>query len=52
MADYGLISPCKNCPFRTDIKPFITAARAKDILSSQGEFHCHKTIEVGEPIRR
>jgi hypothetical protein len=44
---YGLVSPCKNCPFRTDIKPYITAARAADILRSQGEFHCHKTITIG-----
>jgi hypothetical protein len=50
VASYDLITPCKNCPFRSDIKPFITAARAKEILQSQGEFNCHKTIEVGEPI--
>jgi hypothetical protein len=44
---YGLVTPCANCPFRTDVRPYITVARVRDILSSQGEFHCHKTIEVG-----
>src|ERR1041385_6471860 len=48
MAEYGLITPCANCPFRTDIRPYITVARVREILSSQGEFHCHKTIEVGD----
>lgn len=50
MADYGLITPCANCPFRSDVRPYITAGRAKEILTSQGEFHCHKTVELGEPI--
>ena len=47
---YGLITPCANCPFRTDVKPYITVARVREILTSEGEFHCHKTIEVGEHI--
>lgn len=50
MADYGLVAPCANCPFRSDIRPFITAARASEILHSQGEFYCHKTIKIGDPI--
>jgi hypothetical protein len=50
MSAYGLITPCAQCPFRSDIRPYITAARVKEILSSQGEFHCHKTIEVGDAI--
>lgn len=48
MAEYGLITPCANCPFRTDIQPFITAARAREILTQDGEFHCHKTITIGD----
>jgi len=45
---YGLISPCVNCPFRTDIKPYLRADRVREILSSPGEFHCHKTITVDD----
>lgn len=50
MSAYSLITPCAQCPFRTDIKPFITAERAESILTADGEFHCHKTIEVGDNI--
>lgn len=41
--NYDLKSPCKHCPFRSDIKPFIAAERARDILSGN-EFQCHKTV--------
>lgn len=47
---YRLVTPCGNCPFRSDVKPYITAARAREILSSRGEFHCHKTIELGDGL--
>ena len=50
MADYGLTTPCANCPFRTDIKPYITSERCEEILNTQGEFPCHKTIRLGDPI--
>lgn len=50
MSAYGLKTPCANCPFRTDVKPYIRAERAHDILAAQGEFHCHKTITTGETI--
>jgi len=44
---YDLKQPCANCPFRTDIPPFLTPGRAKDILDTltrqQGTFTCHKT---------
>lgn len=45
---YGLTTPCANCPFRTDVRPYITAARAREILSSEGEFHCHKTLDYSD----
>lgn len=44
MATYGLMSPCAQCPFRTDIQPYLTPGRARDILTANGEFHCHKTV--------
>jgi hypothetical protein len=45
---YDLIRPCKDCPFRTDIRPFLTTARAEEIaetLLSGGTFACHKTVD-------
>ena len=45
---YDLITPCAQCPFRTDITPYITAERAESILLADGEFHCHKTITVSD----
>lgn len=50
MSAYGLITPCSNCSFRTDVRPYIRAERAREILTANGEFHCHKTIEVGDAI--
>lgn len=44
-----LVRPCKSCPFRADVKPFITWQRAKEIcdalLVHQGSFQCHKTVD-------
>ena len=30
---YKLKSPCSNCPFRTDIRPYLRPDRAEEILS-------------------
>ena len=54
---YDLRKPCDNCPFRSDITPFIRPDRAEEIASSDGEFPCHKTTEFSdeedpEPINR
>lgn len=42
-----LRAPCPKCPFRTDIEPFLTAARAREIASGlaggQATFACHQT---------
>lgn len=50
--------PCANCPFRTDVPPFLGVTRAQEIVSyAMGDktFACHKTVvyddEDGEPIR-
>lgn len=43
--DYDLHAPCAQCPFRSDIKPFINAARAREILTCGAEFACHKTLD-------
>ncbi len=41
---YSLTTPCAQCPFRNDIKPFITAGRVREIVESDTEFPCHKTV--------
>lgn len=43
----AMLSPCPKCPFRTDIAPFITAARASQIthdVLAGASFHCHRTV--------
>jgi len=50
---YDLKRPCKNCPFRTDVKPYIKAERAEEIADAisrqQQTFACHETtIECEE----
>lgn len=50
-------APCKHCPFRRDVKPFLRAERATDLAyateNPYNEFHCHKTLDYdrddGEP---
>jgi hypothetical protein len=49
--DYTLTSPCKNCPFRTDVKPYLTLARAASIANSVADgatFSCHNTNEFDD----
>jgi len=54
---YGLVRPCKLCPFRSDIDPYLNRARVREIvesLRSGAIFPCHETTEFdddGEPIR-
>ncbi len=46
---YDLRRPCANCPFRSDIKPFLTPDRVLDLqaeIESAGKtFICHKTVD-------
>jgi hypothetical protein len=41
--------PCKHCPFRNDIKPFLHPDRAAEIAyaasNPYSDFPCHKTID-------
>lgn len=45
--NFDLKTPCKHCPFRTDVKPFLRFERAVDIAISitdhDRSFPCHKT---------
>lgn len=46
--DFDLRTPCKDCPFRNDIKPYLRPERYQQILESPGLFPCHKTVKHGE----
>jgi len=47
---YGLTTPCGNCPFRKDVKPYLTKASVRQIDAAlrEGEFPCHKTTEFDD----
>jgi hypothetical protein len=38
---YDLRSPCSDCPFRTDVRPYITVGRVAELPDVP--FSCHKT---------
>lgn len=42
---YKLTTPCPQCPFRTDIAPYLQPERVREIEHNlhRGEFYCHKT---------
>lgn len=44
---FKLKTPCKDCPFRCDRRPFLTRARADEIAASldRASFPCHKTLD-------
>lgn len=44
-----LRKPCGNCPFRTDVTPFIKADRVGEILHPHNTsgFVCHNTVDYG-----
>lgn len=44
------MTPCKQCPFRTDITPFLSGEeRIRELERHQdGEFPCHQTTELDE----
>ena len=52
MGDYFMKQPCKHCPFRRDVKPFLTPARGEELAyhaqNPYNTFPCHKTTEYDE----
>lgn len=44
--------PCKHCPFRNDVKPFLHPDRAAEIAyatqNPYSTFYCHKTTEADD----
>lgn len=49
---FKLTQPCDNCPFRTDVKPYLTKDRVRELrdemLGQQATFSCHKTNKFNE----
>ena len=48
---YTLQSPCKDCPFRTDVPSYLAPERAQEIMEGSCEesnFYCHKTIDYSD----
>lgn len=46
---YGIRTPCKDCPFRTDVPGYLRRSRAEQIVKglsdpNGGEFPCHETM--------
>lgn len=41
--------PCKHCPYRNDVKPYLTLERTEELAylpsNPYNDFLCHKTIE-------
>ena len=48
LSGLSLTTPCNNCPYRTDIHPYLTKARVREfehnLVRNQRSFQCHKTI--------
>ena len=44
---YSITTPCPKCPFRTDVKPYLTRPRAQEIARAleRSEFPCHLTTD-------
>lgn len=45
---YEMTNPCPKCPFRTDIRPFLRKARAREIVDSGAQFQCHATVDYAD----
>jgi len=48
MSDF-IKKPCAQCPYRKDVKPFLTPERGEDLAyaaqNPYNNFYCHKTLE-------
>jgi len=49
---YFMQKPCKHCPFRRDVKPFLSAERGEELAilttNPYNSFSCHKTTVSDE----
>jgi hypothetical protein len=52
MSEDFMKKPCAQCPYRRDVKPFLTNARAEELAyhatNPYNSFPCHKTTEADE----
>lgn len=52
MSEEYMKKPCAQCPFRSDVKPFLTTPRAEELAyaaqNPYQSFPCHKTTESVE----
>lgn len=46
--NYDLKKPCSNCPFRSDKFFPLHPERVNEIVSSNAEFACHKTVDYSD----
>lgn len=50
--DYFMKQPCKHCPFRRDVKPFLRPSRGEELAihaaNPYNTFPCHKTTVSDE----
>ena len=51
MMHFDMRSPCDNCPFRTDVVPYLRVERVIELahLLQQRTFICHKSIHCEQP---
>ena len=49
---YFMKKPCVHCPYRNDVKPFLTPERGEELAyhatNPYNSFSCHKTTETDE----
>ena len=47
--EYFVKKPCKHCPYRKDVKPYLRASRGEELAyhaqNQYNSFSCHKTTE-------
>ena len=52
MENYFCKKPCKHCPYRVDVKPYLTPERGEELAyhaqNPYNSFPCHKTTELDE----
>lgn len=49
---HSLVRPCAKCPFRSDIRPYLSAERVEqieqEVIDEQKDFYCHATVDYSE----
>jgi hypothetical protein len=50
--NFNLTRPCAECPFRTDVRPYLNRVRVREleqsIVGAQQSFPCHKTTVASD----